>query len=71
MLEGVQVTKKGLFIPRDTFQSFGEIDIVLGQDYILIKPKNVTLRFSGFIRPTLKVEEIEEDYELSLLAGEA
>jgi hypothetical protein len=71
MLEGVQVTKKGLFIPRDTFQSFGEIDIVLGQDYILIKPKNVTLQFSGFIRPTLKVEEIEEDYELSLLAGEA
>ncbi|MBN1220563.1 MAG: hypothetical protein JXM69_16695 [Anaerolineae bacterium] len=71
MLEGVQVTKKGLFIPRDTYQDFGEIDIVFGQDYILIKPKNATLQFSGFIHPPLKVEEIEEDYELSLLAGEA
>jgi hypothetical protein len=71
MPEGVQVTEKGLFIPRDTYQNFGEIEIVLDKNYILIKPKNVTLQFSGFIRPKLTVEEIHEEYELSLLAGEA
>jgi hypothetical protein len=71
MLKDIQMTKEGLFIPHDTYQSFGEIDIVLDKDYILIKPKNVTLQYSGFIRPTLKIEELEEDYELSLLAGEA
>jgi hypothetical protein len=71
MLEDVQVTDEGLFIPRNTYQSFGEIDIVFGKDYILIKPKNVTFQFSGFIHSRLKVEEIEEDYEFSLLAGEA
>jgi hypothetical protein len=65
MSEDFQVTEKGLFIPRNTYQSSGEIGIVLDKDYILIKPKNVTLQFSGFIRPTLKVEEIEEDYEVS------
>ncbi len=71
MLEGVQVTEKGLFIPHDTYQSFGEIEVVLDKNYILIKPKNVTLQFSGFIRPKLDVKEIHEEYELSLLAGKA
>lgn len=71
MSEDIQVTEKGLFIPRNTYQDFGEIDIVLDKEYILIKPKNVTLQFSGFIHPALKIEEIEEEYELSLLALEA
>ena len=71
MPEDVQVTEQGVFIPRQVYQSFGEIEIVFDKNYILIKPKNVTLQFSGFIRPRLKVEEIHEDYELSLLAGES
>lgn len=71
MPENVQVTEQGVFIPRQMYQSFGEIEIVFDQNYILIKPKNVTLQFSGFIRPKLKVEEIHEDYELSLMAGDA
>ena len=70
MPEGIQVTEQGVFIPHQVYQSFGEIEIVFDKNYILIKPKNVTLQFSGFIRPRLKVEEIHEDYELSLLAGE-
>jgi hypothetical protein len=71
MAEGIQVTEQGVFIPRQVYQNFGEIEIVFEENYILIKPKNVTLQFSGFIRPRLKVEEILEDYELSLLAGES
>lgn len=71
MVEGIQVTEQGVFIPRQVYQNFGEIEIVFEENYILIKPKNVTLHFSGFIRPSLKVEEIHEDYELSLLAGES
>ena len=71
MPEEVQVTEQGVFIPRQVYQSFGEIEIVFDKNYILIKPKNVTRQFSGFIRPRLKVEEIHEDYELSLLAGES
>lgn len=71
MVKGVQVTEEGLFIPRDTFQDFGEIEIVVDQNYILIKPKNVTRLFSGFIRPRLDVQEIHEEHELSLLSGEA
>jgi hypothetical protein len=67
----IQVTEQGLFIPSQTYQDFGEIEIVRGVNYILIKPKSATLQFSGFIRPKLKIEEIHNDYELSLLAGEA
>ncbi|HEX9922539.1 MAG TPA: hypothetical protein VGD99_07740 [Anaerolineae bacterium] len=71
MLEGIQLTEQGVFILRQLYQNFGEIEIVFKENYILIKPKNVTLQFSGFIRPRLKVEEIHEDQELSLLAGES
>jgi len=69
MLEGIQITEEGLFIPRDKFQEFGEIEVVMDKNYILIKPTHVTLQFSGFIQPMLKVEEIHEEYELSLMAG--
>lgn len=71
MLEGIQVTEQGVFIPQQFYQGFGEIEIVFEENYILIKSKNVTQQLSGFIRPKLKVEEIHEDYELSLLAGES
>jgi hypothetical protein len=71
MPEGIQVTEQGVFIPRQVYQNFGEIEIVFEENYILIKPKNMTQQFSGFIRPVLKVEEIHEDYELSLLGGES
>ncbi len=43
---------------------------VLQQDnYILIKPKNMTARFKGFVRPHIPVEQLHQDYELSLMEG--
>jgi hypothetical protein len=66
MPEGIQVTEQGVFIPRQVYQNFGEIEIIFEENYILIKPRNMTQQYSGFIRPVLKVEEIHEDYELSL-----
>ncbi|GAB4416611.1 MAG: hypothetical protein Fur0044_12020 [Anaerolineae bacterium] len=71
MPEDIQVTEQGVFIPRQVYQNFGEIEIVFEENYILIKPKNMTRQLSGFIQPKLNVEEIHEDYELSLLAGES
>ncbi|GAB4550507.1 MAG: hypothetical protein Kow0063_45030 [Anaerolineae bacterium] len=70
MPEGIQITEQGVFIPRQVYQDFGEIEIIFEENYILIKPKNMTWQFSGFIRPRLKVEEIHEEYEHSLLTGD-
>lgn len=67
----IQVTEKGLFLPRQLFQDLGEIEVVQRDDYILIKPKNMTARFKGFVHPHTSVEELHEDYELSLLEGTA
>ena len=66
----VQITEAGLFLPRESFQYLGDIEVVHGKHYIIIKPKNLTRFFSGFIKPHVKVSELHEDYELSLLAGE-
>jgi hypothetical protein len=38
-------------------------------NYILIKPKNLTLRFKGYVHPRVSVESLHEDYESSLLEG--
>jgi hypothetical protein len=65
MSDDIQVTEKGVFIPHRTYQNFGEIEIVIDKTYILIKLKNLTPQFSGFICPKLTIEEIREDYELS------
>jgi len=68
-LSAIQVTEKGLFLPRRLFQDLGEIEVVRRDDYILIKPKNMAARFKGFVHPHTFVEELHEDYELSLLEG--
>ncbi len=70
MADNIQITEKGVFIPYNTYQGFGEIEVVLDKNYILIKPKNVTLQFSGFINPTINIKEIQEEYDLSLLGAE-
>ena len=68
-LSVIQVTEKGLFLPRQLLQDLGEIEVVQRDDYILIKPKNMTARFKSFVLPHTSVEELHEDYELSLLEG--
>jgi hypothetical protein len=65
----IQITEQGLFLPRQLFQQLGEIEIVQGDDYILIKPKNMTAKFKGFIRPHISIEQLHQDYESSLLDG--
>jgi hypothetical protein len=67
----IQMTEKGLLLPRQLFESLGEIEVVQRDDYILIKPKNMTTRFKGFVRSHVPVEELHQDYELSLLEGTA
>jgi hypothetical protein len=69
VVSAIQVTEKGIFLPRQLFQDLGEIEIIQRDDYILIKPKNMTARFKGFVRPHTSVKELHEDYELSLLEG--
>lgn len=59
MLEDVQITEKGVFIPHNAYQSFGKIEVIRDKNYILIKPKPVTLQFSGFVHPKLNIEETE------------
>lgn len=65
----VEITEKGLFLPRRLLQGFGEIEVVQGKDYILIKPKNMTAQFKGFVHSRVSVQELHQDYETSLLEG--
>ena len=65
----IEITEHGVFLPRRLLQSFGEIEIVQGKDYILIKPKNMTAHFTGFVKPHVAVRELHEAYELELLEG--
>ncbi len=62
----VQFTPEGLLIPRAAFQDLGEVEVVRSDHYIIIRPKNMTERMSGFIRSPLSVREALEDYELSM-----
>ncbi len=61
------MTEQGLFLPRQLFQDLGEIQVLQQDNYILIKPKNMTVRFKGFVRPHIPVEQLHQDYELSLM----
>jgi len=65
----VQMTEQGLFLPRQLFQNLGEIEVIQEADFILIKPKNMTARFKGFVHSCISVEELHQDYESSLLEG--
>jgi|GEM_PF-2394603 len=68
-LPAVQMTEQGLFLPRQLFRNLGEIEVVHHENYVLIKPKNMTARFKGFVRPRVVVEALHEEYEQSLLEG--
>jgi hypothetical protein len=70
-LPTIQMTEQGLLLPRQLFEGLGEIEVVQRDDYILIKPKNMTTRFKGFVRSRIPVEQLHEDYESSLLEGTA
>jgi hypothetical protein len=65
----IQITEQGLFLPRQLFQELGEIEVVQRDNYILIKPKDMTTRFKGFVRPRIPVEQLHQDYESSLMGG--
>jgi hypothetical protein len=66
-METIQLTEQGLFLPRKRFTDFGEIEVVQGEDYILIKPKNTTVQFKEGEHLPVSVHELHQDYELSLL----
>ena len=67
----IQETRQGLFLPRQLFKDLGEIEVVQKDNYILIKPKNMTARFKGFVRSRIPVQELHQDHELSLLEKDA
>jgi hypothetical protein len=65
----IRTTEQGILLPRQLLDSLGEVEVVQRENYILIKPKNMTLRFKGFVHPQVSVESLHEDYESSLLRG--
>jgi hypothetical protein len=65
----IQTTEQGILLPRQLLDALGEVEIVQRDNYILIKPKNMTLQFKGYIHPRVSVESLHEDYESSLLQG--
>jgi hypothetical protein len=65
----VQTTEQGILLPRQLLETMGEVEVVQRDNYILIKPRNMTLRFKGFVHPRVSVESLHEDYESSLLRG--
>lgn len=68
-MDTIQITEQGLWVPRQFFQDLGEIEIVQGKDYILIKPRHMTIHFKGFVHSRLTIAELHQDYELTLLEG--
>jgi hypothetical protein len=65
----VQTTEQGILLPRQLLDLLGEVEVVQRENHILIKPKNMTLRFKGFVHPHVSVESLHEDYESSLFTG--
>jgi hypothetical protein len=65
----VQTTEQGILLPRQLLDTLGEVEVVQRDNYILIKQKNMTLRFKGFVHPHVSVESLHQDYESSLLRG--
>jgi len=63
----IQMTKEGLFLPRQILQNLGQVQVVQQDEYILIKSKNTTARFKGFVRSRIPAEQLHQDYELSLM----
>ena len=61
-----EITDEGLFLPAEMYCDLGELEIIRRENYILIKPKNLTAHFSGFIRSRIQVGKLHEDYEASL-----
>ncbi len=70
-LDAIQITEEGLFLPRQLFSDMGEIEIVQSEACVLIKPKNMTAHFKGFVRPRVSVQELHQNYEEALLEGSA
>lgn len=66
-METIQFTDQGLFLPRKLLAELGEIKIVQGDDYVLIKSKTMTAQFKEGERTPVSVHEPHETYELSLL----
>ena len=65
----VQLTPQGLLIPKQALEGLGEIEAVRDDYYIIIRPKNMTERISGFVDSSLTWEDIHDDYENSLAGG--
>jgi hypothetical protein len=66
-METIQLTEQGLFLPRKLFADWGEIEVVQGEDYILIKPKNIPAHLKEMEESPVSVHESHQDYELSQL----
>ncbi|MBI4786696.1 MAG: hypothetical protein HY782_06600 [Chloroflexi bacterium] len=62
-----QIVREGLLLPKDYFESFGELEIIRTEHYILVKPKNLTEQMSGFVAPVADIATLHADYEDSLL----
>lgn len=65
-----RITDEGLFLPAEMYRDLGEVEIIRSENHILIKPKNLTAHFSGFIRSRVPIGQLHEDYHTSL-AGSA
>lgn len=59
----VEITDEGLFLPAEMYRDLGELEIIRRGNYILIKPKNLTAHFSGFIRSRISVRDLHENPE--------
>ena len=70
-LPGAKITNEGLLLPAEMYRDFGEVEVIRTENYVLTKPRNLTARFSGFIRSRIGIGELHEDYETSSLASNA
>ena len=62
-----QTIREGLLLPKRYIQGMGQIEIIRLPHYIIVKPRSLTRRMSGFVRPSAEVTTLHEDYEDSCL----
>jgi len=58
------ITKEGLLIPLEILKTIGnDFDVLVKENYILIKPKSYTEKVRGIVKNSkLKSEDLEELY---------
>jgi len=60
----IEVKKEGIFIPKGLLEELEieDVEVVLKEHEILVKPKSLTRKLKGFVKTRLTVRELDQLY---------